>query len=142
MSPVTHHVPPILDLLTERQTTVNTRIEALRERISQLTDELAEAEAEATRLGITRDTLTGLADQPRGQAPAETEDVGADYQTILGAFDTNSQLRAKQLCQLLDLGTSTADIKRTRSRLKRLVARRVLAEPEQGLFTLATRTRG
>lgn len=140
MGAVAHHVAAVLDLLANQRTALETRIQVLHERIGQLAEELAQAQAEATSLDITRDTLTGLANQAREQAPAQTPEAGPAYQAILGALHTGGPLRARQLCQLLDLGTSAVDVKRVHARLKRLVARQVLTEPEQGLFALATRT--
>lgn len=132
MGEIGRHVPPILDLLTQREAELDTRLEVLRERMTRLGEELAAAEAESTRLAITRQTLTGLTEDP----PTH-DDQGPDYQNILGAFEGDTQLRVKDLCQLLGLDPSAKDQKRIRGRLKRLTARRILAEPERGLFTLA-----
>lgn len=132
MGEIVRHLPPILDLLAQRETELDTRLEVLRERITQLGEELTQTEAESTRLTITRQTLTSLTDHT-----PPPDDTGPDYQTLLGAFEGDTQLRVRDLCQLLGLDTNTNTLKRIRARLKRLTARRILAEPERGLFTLA-----
>lgn len=132
MGEIVRHIPPILDVLTQREAELATHLENLRDRITQLGEELTQTEAESARLNITRQTLTSLTD------PTPTpDDTGPDYQTLLGAFQGNTQLRVRDLCQLLGLDTNTNTLKRIRGRLKRLTARRILAEPERGLFTLA-----
>jgi hypothetical protein len=50
---------------------------------------------------------------------------------------TDSGLRAKDICRALGTGTSANHTESLRAKLKRLVARGVLTEPESGLFTLA-----
>ncbi len=46
-------------------------------------------------------------------------------------------LRAKDICHALGVGTTANDTESLRAKLKRLVARHVLLEPEPGVFTLA-----
>ncbi len=45
-------------------------------------------------------------------------------------------LRAKDVCEALDLGTTPKDTEGIRAKLKRLVNRQVLTETKPGLFTL------
>lgn len=47
----------------------------------------------------------------------------------------HSGLLAKDICRALGIGTAAKDIEGLRAKLKRLVARGVLTEPEPGLFT-------
>jgi hypothetical protein len=44
-------------------------------------------------------------------------------------------MRARDLCERLDLAVTPKNIESTRHKLKRLVSLGVLAEPEPGLFT-------
>ncbi|WP_200262033.1 hypothetical protein [Streptomyces sp. HSG2] len=44
-------------------------------------------------------------------------------------------MRARDLCQALDLPTLPKNTEGIRSKLKRLVSRGILVEPEPGLFT-------
>jgi hypothetical protein len=57
------------------------------------------------------------------------------YQQILTTFaDTGKPLRARDLCQALDLPIVPKNTEGIRSKLKRLVTRGILTEPEPGLF--------
>lgn len=49
-------------------------------------------------------------------------------------------MRAKDICQALGTGTTAKDTENLRAKLKSLVARQILTEPETGLFTLAPPT--
>jgi hypothetical protein len=58
------------------------------------------------------------------------------YQQILAVFaDTDQPLRARDLCQALDLPIVPKNTENIRSKLKRLVSRGILLETEPGLFT-------
>lgn len=46
-----------------------------------------------------------------------------------------SPLRARQVCEAMDLEITPNNINNTRLKLKRLAERRILVETEQGLFT-------
>ncbi|MGW7530375.1 hypothetical protein [Streptomyces sp. NPDC054783] len=57
-------------------------------------------------------------------------------QQILAAFAERRQpMRARDLCQALDLDIIPKNIESTRHKLKRLVDRGILTEPEHGLFS-------
>lgn len=59
------------------------------------------------------------------------------YQQVLAAFaEARNPLRARDLCQALDLDIVPKNIESTRHRLKRPVSRGILTESEPGLFTL------
>jgi hypothetical protein len=47
-------------------------------------------------------------------------------------------MRAKDLCHALGIGTEPKDTEGVRAKLKRLVKRRILTEPQPGLFAFAT----
>ncbi|MFJ5123476.1 hypothetical protein [Kitasatospora sp. NPDC088548] len=53
--------------------------------------------------------------------------------TVFAAADT--PLRARAVCEAIDLETAPNTVNNVRLKLKRLVERGVLVEPEQGLFT-------
>ncbi|WP_239092087.1 hypothetical protein [Streptomyces sp. SID14478] len=62
------------------------------------------------------------------------------YQQILTAFtDAGRPMRARDLCEALDLPILPKNTEGIRSKLKCLVTGSILAEPEPGLFT-QTRT--
>ncbi|GGN99664.1 hypothetical protein [Microbispora bryophytorum] len=66
--------------------------------------------------------------------PAAVPDHPA-YQQILTIFaDTGQPLRARDLCQALDLPIVSKNTENIRSKLKRLVSRGILIETEPGLF--------
>jgi hypothetical protein len=131
-------MPPILDLIAEREAAANAAAEHLREQIAKLTGELALAEDELTELAITRKTLTKLTGQAEPAQPADATVASTAYQQILAAFATATEgMRAKDVCLALGLTAAPKDTEGMRAKLKRLVARHILIETEPGLFTLA-----
>ncbi|RLK09550.1 hypothetical protein DER29_6056 [Micromonospora sp. M71_S20] len=131
--------PPLLDLLTERETAAGITAERLREQIATLTDQLTMAETELAELAITRKTLLSLTDHADPAAPADATVASPAYQQILAVFHAaTAPMRAKDICHALGAGTTTKDTENLRAKLKRLVARQILTEPEAGLFTLAS----
>lgn len=127
---------PIHDMITRRQAALATVADTLRDQIAGLTDELHRAEAELADLATTHTTLTRLtAPNNPAAAPPDT----TIYQQIIAAFDTGAgPLRAKDICQALGTGTEPKDTEGIRAKLKRLVKRHILTEPEPGLFALST----
>jgi hypothetical protein len=91
-------------------------------------------------LQVTRKTLIALAGQddeaaaePAGPSPVLPDHPA--YQQILDAFaDLRRPLRARDLCQALDLPIVAKNTENIRSKLKRLVSRGILVETEPGLF--------
>lgn len=130
-------MPPILDLIAEREAAANAAAEHLRQQIAKLSDELALAEGELTELAITRKTLTRLT----GHAETATPDgtiASAAYQQILAVFGTAiAPMRAKDMCLALGLTAAPKHTEGMRAKLKRLAARQILIEAEPGLFALA-----
>ncbi|RQX05909.1 hypothetical protein [Micromonospora inaquosa] len=132
---------PVLDLLTERETAAGVTVERLREQIGILTDQLTTAETELAELAITRKTLLNLTGHADPAAPADATVASPAYQQILAVFHTAAgPMRAKDICRALDTGVTAKDTEGLRAKLKRLVARQILTEPEAGLFTLASPT--
>jgi hypothetical protein len=114
----------------------------LREQIAKLSAELALVDTELTELAITRATLArliGVAEATAPvDAPVDATVASAPYQKILTVFTTaTGGMRAKDICQALDLDITARHTEGVRAKLKRLVARNILVETEPGLFTLA-----
>ena len=132
--------PSILDLITEREAAATAAADRLRAQIATLTDELARADTELAELAITRRTMISLTGEP-DVAPVDATVASAPYQQILAAFGTaTSGMRAKDVCRALGTSVTAKDTEGMRAKLKRLVARHILAETEPGLFTLAPPT--
>lgn len=130
-------MPPILDLIAQREAAANETAQRLREQIASLSAELALAETELAELAITRKTLTQLTGQT-DTAPADATIASAPYQQILALFATaTNPMRAKDVCLALGLGVTPKDTEGIRAKLKRLAARQILVEAEPGLFALA-----
>ncbi|MCF3132765.1 hypothetical protein [Streptomyces olivochromogenes] len=82
---------------------------------------------------ITRKTLLELPDQ---QPPAPPLPDYPAYQQILAVFArADAPLRARQVCEAMDMEIAPNNINNTRLKLKRLTERGILAETEPGLFT-------
>lgn len=125
--------------LEARERELTDTADRLRAEIAQLTDRLEETERDLEHTRITRQTATALADGldrdavPRPR-PADLPEHPL-YTQILDVFDEKQQpLRARDLCEALDLGLLPKNVEGVRSKLKRLVTRGILIEPEPGLF--------
>jgi predicted nucleic acid-binding Zn-ribbon protein len=130
-------VQALIDKLTARQAAADAEIADLRERMAELTDALVAAERERDRWAGTRETVLALAAEEHPDQAAATRPVTPAYQQILAAFTTAAgPLRAKELCQALEVGTESRHIEGVRSKLKKLTARGLLTEPSPGMFAL------
>jgi len=135
----------VWELIAERDAAATAAAETLREQIDKLSAELALVDTELTELAITRATLIKLIGVADAAAPVDAAVdatvASAPYQQILTVFTTASNtaggLRAKDICQALDLDITARHTEGIRAKLKRLVARHILIETEPGLFTLA-----
>jgi polyhydroxyalkanoate synthesis regulator phasin len=131
----------ILELITGRETAAAAQAEQLREQIATLAAQLAAVETDLADLATTRATLLQLTGATGDPPPTDAALASTAYQQILAVFaTTDSGLRAKDICHALGVGTTANHTERLRAKLKRLVARGVLTEPEPGLFTLAQPT--
>jgi hypothetical protein len=135
----------LLQRLEEREAAAREQAERLRAQITSLSAQLAAEEDTLSRLAITRQTvLSVLGDDATAGAGVATPPVTADdampeaSQQVLDVFAAAGQpLRAKDACQAVGAGTDARQVERMRARLKRLVGRGVLAEPQPGLFVMA-----
>lgn len=127
----------VLEMLAEREQAARTQAEYLRAQIEQITGQLQELEGHLADLATTRQVIISLS---HGEPPApEPPDLPGSpaYQNILAALaDSSGPVRAKDLCQRLDLGLEPKNIEGMRSKLKRLVSRGMAVESEPGLFAL------
>ncbi|MFF8195705.1 hypothetical protein ACF05L_33655 [Streptomyces bobili] len=126
----------VLARLEEQEREIAAQAEATRGRIAELTAPLEEFDRVAEEVRITRKTLLALPD-PSPPAPLATKlpDHPA-YQQILAVFAAaDAPLRARAVCEAMDLEIAPSNVNNVRLKLKRLVERGILIEPEQGLFT-------
>jgi hypothetical protein len=135
---VASDIPAILQLIAAREAATNLAAGRLREQIAALTTELTQLDAELTELAITRTTVLRLAGDPDTTRPVDAIIASPAYQQIIAAFAASTDpMRAKDVCLALGTGITAKDTEGLRAKLKRLVARQILAETEPGLFTLA-----
>ncbi|MFE0458761.1 hypothetical protein ACFW1A_05800 [Kitasatospora sp. NPDC058965] len=129
----------VLVRLEEREREIAAQAEQTREQITQLTAVLDELGRAAEKMRITRKTLLELPEPapPAPSASAPELPGGAAYQEIMAVFaQAGGPLRARGVCQALDLDLAPNNINNVRMKLKRLTGRNILTEPEPGLFTL------
>ena len=128
----------LLDNIDAREQALAREAEQARTLIDDLTARLRELDEAIDHLRITRKTLLSLAAEPAIE-PAEPPPVlpgHPAYQQILAVFaDAGRPMRARDLCQALDLPIVSKNTENIRSKLKRLVSRGILVETEPGLFT-------
>ncbi|MFJ2399593.1 hypothetical protein ACIOTI_43770 [Streptomyces sp. NPDC087843] len=130
-------ITPLLKRIEARGQELSTAAEQLRVQSDELTTRLRELDEEIENLAVTRKTLLAL--PPTTLEPTDpppTLPAHPAYQQILTAFaDATGPMRARDLCDRLDLAVRPKNIESTRHKLKRMVNLGVLAEPEPGLFT-------
>ena len=131
----------LLDKIEAREQALTREAGQAQARIDELTARIRELEGAISDLQVTRKTLLSLAGQddqavaePAGPSPVLPDHPA--YQQILTAFaDLRRPLRARDLCQALDLPIAAKNTENIRSKLKRLVSHGILTETEPGLFT-------
>lgn len=132
----------LLDRIDAREQALAREAADLQARIDELVSRLQEVGQAISDLQVTRKTLISLADEGDAQpaaeqaAPAPALPDHPAYQQILTAFaDLGRPLRARDLCEALDLPIAAKHTENIRAKLKRLVSRGILVETEPGLFT-------
>ncbi|MGH4036047.1 hypothetical protein ACQB60_44940 [Actinomycetota bacterium Odt1-20B] len=129
-------ITAVLESVESRERELADQAEQLRARIEELTVQLAELDAEGENLRITRKTLLTLP-APSSAAGPEHPSIPEHpvYQQILTALAAEERpMRARDLCQALDLPILAKNTEGICAKLKRLVSRGILVEPEPGLF--------
>ncbi|MFF7928184.1 hypothetical protein ACFZDP_45035 [Streptomyces mirabilis] len=129
-------VNAIREHVETRERELTGQAEQFRARIEELTQHLGETDAESESLRITRKTLLTLA-MPSPATEPNRPDIPDHpaYQQILTALaDAGRPMCARDLCQALGLPILPKNTEGIRSKLKRLVSRSILIEPEPGLF--------
>jgi hypothetical protein len=125
----------VLVRLQEREREIATQVEEAREQIAQLTAQLDELARAAEEIRITRKTLLELPDPQPPAPPAPKLPDHPAYQQIMAVFAAaDAPLRARQVCEAMDMEIAPNNINNTRLKLKRLTERGILVETEQGLF--------
>jgi hypothetical protein len=155
----------LIEELKRREAAARDEAGRLRARIGELTEELARAEEQVSRLAITREEVTRVLEEPLtadtarqdgspGGKPGRAPRIGAvtvppwqegtgatvlprPYQDLLEvAADAGRPLRAAEFAAATGLGTDKAKVEGLRSKLKLLAVRGWLAGVPGGLFTL------
>ncbi|WP_323377507.1 hypothetical protein [Streptomyces sp. RB17] len=127
----------MLARLEEREREIAAQAEGARERIAELTALLDGFDAAAEEIRITRKTPLKLPDPPLAVPPAARLPDHPAYQQVMAVFAAaDAPLRARAVCEAMDLEIAPSNINNVRLKLKRLAERGILAETEQGLFTL------
>jgi hypothetical protein len=129
----------LLDKIEAREQALGRQAEQARAEMEDLAARLRELDEAIDHLRITRKTLLSLASEPAAAGPAGPAPVlpgHPAYQQILAVFaDAAGPMRARDLCQALDLPIEPKNTENIRSKLKRLASRGILVETEPGLFT-------
>jgi hypothetical protein len=155
----------LIEELKRREAAARAEAGRLRARIGELSEELARAEEQVSRLAITREEVMRVLGEPAaadaarqdggpGGRPGPASPVGAvtvppwregagasvlpqSYQDLLEvAEDAGRPLRAAEFAAATGLSTDKAKVEGLRSKLKLLAARGWLAGVPGGLFTL------
>lgn len=126
----------VLARLEEREREIATQAEATRARITELTAQLEEFGRAAEEVRITRKTLLALPEPASPTPPPVKLPDHPAYQQIMAVFAAaDAPLRARAVCEAMDLEIAPNNVNNVRLKLKRLAERGILIESEQGLFT-------
>jgi hypothetical protein len=126
----------VLARLEEQEREIATQAEATRARITELTAQLEEFARVAEEVRITRKTLLALPEPASPTPPPVKLPDHPAYQQIMAVFAAaDAPLRARAVCEAMDLEIAPSNVNNVRLKLKRLTERGILIEPEQGLFT-------
>lgn len=126
----------VLARLEEREREIAAQAAAVKERIAELSAQLEEFHRAAEEIRITRKTLLELPEPAPPAPPLPQMPDHPAYQQIMAVFTAaDGPLRARQVCEAMDLPIAPNTVNNARLKLKRLVERGILVETEQGLFT-------
>jgi hypothetical protein len=152
----------LVEELERREAAARARAERLRCRIEELSEELARADEQVSRLVIAREEVARVLGEPAAAGPPTGEPAGEPrpaspigavtvppwregseapvlpqaYQDLLDvAADAGRPLRAGEFAAAAGLATDKAKVEGVRSKLKLLAARGWLAAVPGGLFT-------
>ncbi|HEX8007214.1 MAG TPA: hypothetical protein VF482_12375 [Trebonia sp.] len=161
----------LIEELRRREAAARAEADRLRARIGELTEDLARAEEQASRLAIAGEEVTRVLEGPAAAEPPAGQDgappgnprpaspIGAvtvppwqegsevsvlprSYQDLVEvAADAGRPLRAGEFATAAGLATDKAKVEGLRSKLKLLAARGWLAGVPGGLFTLPDHAR-
>ena len=155
----------LIEELKRREAAARAEADRLRTRIEELSEDLARAEEQVSRLVIAREEVTRVLAEPAAEPPAgqngspagkagPASPIGAvtvpprqegleasvlpqSYQDLLEvAADAGRPLRAGEFAAAAGLGTGKAKVEGLRSKLRLLAERGWLAPADGGLFTL------
>ncbi|WP_416983392.1 hypothetical protein [Streptomyces sp. T028] len=126
----------VLARLEEQERELAAQAEATRAHITELTAQLEEFDRLAEEVRITRKTLLALPEPASPTPPPVKLPDHPAYQQIMAVFAAaDAPLRARTVCEAMDLEIAPNNVNNVRLKLKRLAERGILTEPEQGLFT-------
>ncbi|MCX5174288.1 hypothetical protein [Streptomyces virginiae] len=125
-------VVTILEHIEARERELAYQARQFRARIEELTALLGEIDAESENLRITRKILLTLPVPSHATEPEHPDNPDHPaYQQILTALtDAGRPMRARDLCQALDLPILAKNTEGIRAKLKRLVSRGILINPK------------
>ena len=154
----------LIDALKRQEDAARDEADRLRSRIGELSEDLARAEEQASRLVIAREEVTRVLAEPAAAEPAGPSGTSAElrpaspvgavtvlpwregteasvlpraYQDLLEvAAGAGRPLRAGEFAAAAGLSTARAKVESLRSKLRLLAARGWLAPAPGGLFTL------
>ncbi|WNI27785.1 hypothetical protein [Streptomyces sp. ITFR-6] len=125
----------VLARLEEQEREIAVQTEATRGRIAELTARVDEFDRVAEEVRITRKALLALPDPSSPKRPAAKLPDHPVYRQIMAVFaEADAPLRARAVCEAMDLEIAPSNVDNVRLKLKRL-ERGILTEPEQGFFT-------
>ncbi|MGW1530405.1 hypothetical protein [Streptomyces sp. NPDC002159] len=126
----------VLARLEEQEREIAAQAETTRERIAELTAQLEEFGRLAEEVRITRKTLLALPEPASPTPPPVKLPDHPAYRQIMAVFAAaDAPLRARAVCEAMDLEIAPNNVNNVRLKLKRLAERGILIEPEPGLFT-------
>ncbi|GAB1333323.1 hypothetical protein [Streptomyces sennicomposti] len=126
----------VLARLEEREHEITAQAETTREQITQLTAQLDEPGRAAAEVRITPKTLLAPPDQQPSAPPApELPDHPACQQITAVFTEAGHPLRARQVCEAMDVAIAPNNINNVRLKLERPAGRGIPAETEPGLFS-------